>query len=89
MRRIALLVVIALSVACSRYETRTADGLTLRTDKTTGKTEVLTRAPDGALRWRPVEEPKARTANAQCDEIRARWSSPRVRDAELKVAGCI
>ncbi len=57
MRHLVALAV-ALSLAgCSRYETRTADGVTIRTDTATGKTELLTSGPDGA-QWKPITEGK-------------------------------
>jgi hypothetical protein len=65
MRTAVMLVFIALLVGCSqRYETKTADGMTLRTDKSTGKTEVMVKCPDGRLLWVAVADGSSPSAAA-------------------------
>lgn len=51
MKRTALVLIALLSISCSRYETKTADGVTLRIDKTTGATDRLVNG-----RWIPIKE---------------------------------
>jgi hypothetical protein len=54
MWRLLAVLVAVLTLSCSRYETRSADGVTLRVDKVTGKTDKLV-----GSRWVPIGEPVA------------------------------
>lgn len=55
MRRLTFVLFALLTLSCSRYETKTADGMTLRIDKASGKTEIMVRGPNGP-QWKPVQE---------------------------------
>jgi hypothetical protein len=65
MRRLLAVLLAFIALSCSRYETRTADGVTLRIDKTTGKTDKLI-----GNRWVPIGEPIAMTKPAAYTEDR-------------------
>lgn len=66
---IAVLAVLAL-VGCSRdrYETKTTGDITIRTDKSTGASEIMTRTADGRLAWTPIAEaPRDKKVLPKCD----------------------
>lgn len=54
---LAILAVLALA-GCSRdrYETKTDGDVTIRTDKSTGASEIMERTADGRLTWTPIAE---------------------------------
>lgn len=80
-----MLIVVLVLVAMdhSRYETKTADGLTVRIDKKTGTTDVLGRDERGVA-WRRVQEatptPATLKANGpdpeKCAQVRAQYPNP-------------
>jgi hypothetical protein len=65
MWRLLAVLVAVLTLGCSRYETRTTDGLTLRIDKWTGKTERLSMG-----RWVAIGEPYKVGSSAPLKEDR-------------------